>query len=150
MLPSLVPAVMVVAAVLAGTLALDRLRGMPPAVVRVQARPDAWEAGLAPSGTESNPLFPSADVSTPRVRSGEAYPRSLLEHPGEGTMFLETVVARDGSVSAVNLLYGDVALAQPVLEALRHERYEPGLLRGRPVAVSMYRLISRIEVKPIT
>ena len=31
------------------------------------------------------------------------------------------------------------------------ERYEPGRFRGRPVAVSMYRLISRMEVRaPIT
>jgi hypothetical protein len=150
MLPSLVPAVVVLVAILSGALALDRFHEEPLPVVRMQGLAEAWEAGLPPSGTESNPLFPSSDVSAPRIRSGEPYPRYLLDHPGEGTMFFETVVARDGSVSAINLLEGDLELARPVLEALRHDRYEPGRLRGRPVAVSMYRLISRIEVKPIT
>ncbi len=153
-MPSLIPAVFVLAAVLAGALALDGIfREEPLPVVKTQASgagPEAWPAALAPSGTESNPLFPSAGVSAPRVRSGDPYPPSLLDNPGEGTMFLETVVARDGSVSAVNLLQGDVDLARPVVEALRRERYEPGRLDGRPVAVSIYRLISRVEVRPLT
>jgi hypothetical protein len=99
-----------------------------------------------PSGTESNPLFPTSEVSAPRMRSAETVPRYLLDHPGQGTVFLETVVARDGSVSAVNVLGGDSSLPLPVVEALRRERYEPGRFRGRPVAVSIYRLFSRMDV----
>jgi hypothetical protein len=68
----------------------------------------------------------------------------------EGTLFLETVVARDGSVSAVNLLQGNSHQAGPVLEALRRERFWPGQYNGRPVAVSVYRLISRMDVRPPT
>ena len=56
------------------------------------------------------------------------------------------VVARDGSVSAVTVIGGDSELARPVVDALRRERYEPARFRGRPVAVSIYRLISRMEV----
>jgi len=60
-------------------------------------------------------------------------------------------VARDGSVSAVTLLTGDRVLAQPVLDALRRQKFEPVRLRGRPVAVSVYRLISRMDVRsPMT
>jgi hypothetical protein len=146
MLPSLVPAVLVLVAVLAAVFALDRPGG-EPAIAR-SPRDEAWGSGLPLAGTESNPLFPSSEVSAPRVRSGEVLPRSLLEHPGEGTAFLETVVARDGSVSAVNVLGGDTELARPVLDALRRERYEPGRSRGRPVAVSVYRLITRMDVWP--
>ena len=144
-LPSLIPAAFVLVTVLAGALALDRM-GEPLPMVHVPARAEAWEAGLPPSGTESNPLFPTSEVSTPRVRSADGVPRYLLDHPGEGTLFLETVVARDGSVSAVNVLEGDSEQARPVVDALRRERYEPGRFRGRPVAVSIYRLISRMEV----
>ncbi len=69
----------------------------------------------------------------------------------EGTLFLETVVARDGSVSAITLLDGDSERARPLLDALRRERFEPVRFRGRPVAVSVYRLISCMEVRsPIT
>jgi hypothetical protein len=61
------------------------------------------------------------------------------------------VVAPDGSVSNVTLIDGDLAQAGPLLEAMRRERFEPGRFRGRPVAVSVYRLISRMEVRaPLT
>ena len=145
MLPSLVPAAFVLVAVLSGALALDRVPA-PVASVRTPAALSNWDALLPPSGSEANPLFTSAEVSAPRVRSGEAVPRYLLDQAGEGSVFLETVVARDGSVSAVTVLGGDSELARPVVDALRRERYEPGRFRGRPVAVSIYRLISRMEV----
>ena len=60
-------------------------------------------------------------------------------------------MARDGQVSAVTLLDGDSGRAGPLLDALRRERFEPGRVKGRPVAVSVYRLISRMEVRaPLT
>jgi len=75
----------------------------------------------------------------------------LLAGLGEEPLFVETVVARDGSVSMVTLLEGDSHHAGPLLEALRRERFEPGRRHGRPVAVSLYRLISRLDVTaPIT
>jgi hypothetical protein len=145
MLPSLVPAAFVLVAVLSGALALDR-GPQPVTSVRTSTSLSNWDAFLPPSGSEANPLFTSAEVSPPRMRSPETVPRYLLDHPGEGSLFLETVVARDGSVSAVTVIGGDSELARPVVDALRRERYEPARFRGRPVAVSIYRLISRMEV----
>ena len=151
-LPSLVPAVMVVVLVIGAALVLDRPEPLPPVVQQRQI--EAWTTLPSPVpdwGTERHPLFAYGDVSTPRARAGTALPRYLLEQTGEGTLFLETVVARDGTVSAVNLIGGDSSEAAPLLEALRKERFEPGRFRGRPVAVSMYRLISRMEVRaPLT
>jgi len=144
MLPSLVPAAFVLVAVLSGALALDRVGESP--TVPTSASLSTWDAFLPPSGTEGNPLFSMSEVSPPRMRSSETVPRYLLDHPGQGTLFVETVVARDGSVSAVTVLGGDSELARPVVDALRRERYEPARFRGRPVAVSIYRLISRMEV----
>lgn len=145
-LPSLVPAAFVLVAVLSGALALDRV-AEPLRTVRTSASPSSWDGLLPPSGTESNPLFSMSEVSPPRMRSTETVPRYLLDHPGQGTLFVETVVARDGSVSAVTVLGGaDSDLARPVVDALWRERYEPARFRGRPVAVSIYRLISRMEV----
>ena len=71
---------------------------------------------------------------------------ALLADGNEGSLFLETRVARDGSVASVKLLDGDAMQAAPVIEALRRERFEPTRLRGLPVAVSVYRLVSRLEV----
>jgi hypothetical protein len=145
-LPSLVPAALALVSVLAGALALDQnARPLTPAAV--QARGDGWQVHLPPSGTEGNPLFPSTGVGVPQIRSRVAVPDDVVA-TGEGSFFIETVVARDGSVADVTLLDGDKHQAQPYVEALRGERFEPVRLRGRPVAVSLYRLISRMEVRP--
>jgi hypothetical protein len=154
MIPSLAPATMVLVVVIGAIFALDRPEPLPPIVVVQQKQIESWTTLPSPVpewGTERNPLFASGEVSTPRARAGTAVPRYLLDQTGEGTLFLETVVARDGTVSAVHLIGGNSAEAAPLLEAMRKERYEPGRFRGRPVAVSMYRLISRMEVRaPIT
>jgi hypothetical protein len=88
-------------------------------------------------------------VAVPRARSGSSY-GALLGDTGEGTLFLETVVARDGSVSMVTLINGDQEQARPVLDAVRQQRFEPVQYQGRPVAVSIYRLFSRLDVRSPT
>jgi hypothetical protein len=143
-LPSLIPAMFVLVTVLSGAVLLDAGR-QPSSLGLVSAEGDR-KAG--DSGTESNPLFPSADVSLPQSRGTR-----VLGVPmdGEGSFFLETVVARDGTVSAVTLIDGDSRQARPIVDALRRERFEPVWLHGRRVAVSVYRLISRLEVRaPLT
>jgi hypothetical protein len=151
-LPSLVSAFLLVVTVITSALILDRPEPLPPVVQQRQI--EAWTTLPSPVpdwGTEQHPLFAYGDVSTPRARGGTVVPSYLLEPTGEGTLFLETVVARDGSVSRVSLIGGDSSEAAPLLEALRKERFEPGRFRGRPVAVSVYRLISRMEVRaPLT
>jgi hypothetical protein len=140
--PSLIPATCLLVAVLSGALALDRA---PVAAPEAAAR-SAGQARLAASGTEANPLFPSAEVSTPKVMLRASLRDEVLEELGDHVVFLETVVARDGSVSQVTLLEGDSAGARAIAAALREERFEPGRYRGRPVAVSLYRLFSRTVV----
>jgi hypothetical protein len=138
----LLPAALVLATVLLVALAMSR-DPRPSVAVSGEPgwRPAAW-------GTEGNPLAPAAGVSVPQVRSRNV-PDTVPV--AEGSLFLETVVARDGRVSAVTLLDGDARLAAPVVDALRRERFEPGRFRGKPVAVSLYRLISRMDVRgPLT
>ena len=146
MLPSLAPAALVLVTVLAAALALDRDTRPEERIARGAGA--AWDSRLPASGTEGNPLLLSAGVSLPRVRSRGGFATGLVADLGEATLFVETVVARDGSVSLVRLLDGDSQRAEPVLDALRRERFEPGRYRGRPVAVSVYRLISSLEVRP--
>jgi anti-sigma factor RsiW len=145
MLPSLIPAALVLVTVLSAALALDH-DPFPMSLERAAGA--SWERRYPPSGTEANPLLPVAGVRAPRARPSGGLPPEALAEMEEGTLFLETVVARDGSVSAVNLLQGNSHQAGPVLEALRRERFWPGQFNGRPVAVSVYRLISRMDVRP--
>lgn len=142
MLPSLVPAGLLLVSVLAGVLALDS--GPLP---EVHLAPGAWSAVPA-SGTEGNPLFPSADVDLPRETAGLGLSPEVLAGRGEGSVFLETVVARDGTVAGVTVLQGSAEGEEALLAALRQQRYEPVRYRGRRVAVSVYRLISRMECRP--
>ena len=148
MLPSLAPAALVLVCVVCGLLALGPgPEPLPPVTARLRGQP--W-GRLAPSGTESNPLLPGSEVSTPVLHDGSMIETEVARIV-EGTFFVETVVARDGSVVAVTLLDGDSRTAQPVLRALWRETFEPARYRGRPVAVSMYRLISRTDVRaPLT
>jgi hypothetical protein len=146
MLPSLVPACLVLVSVIG--LALLGTAGAP---AWPSGRLEAWDKSLPASGTEGNPLPPTSDVSAPRALQGAVFSDQVLAAMGDVPVFLETVVARDGSVSSVNLLGGDSAAAGPLLAALRQERFSPGRLHGRPVAVSLYRLISRTDVRaPLT
>ncbi len=140
-LPSLVPAACLLALVLGAVLALD-----PGPLPEVRLAPGAWGAVPA-SGTEGNPLFPSSEVLLPQQLAALALPPEVLAGQGEGSLFLETVVARDGSVAGVTLLQGDAGPEQQLIEALRQQRFEPVRYRGRRVAVSVYRLISRMEVR---
>jgi len=145
-LPSLLPAAFILMAVVGGALVLDRATDPGPLPeVTLRGGGETW-GRIAPSGSEANPLFPSAAVTAPRAR-GAVVPDSVLTDMAEGSLFVETVVARDGSVFAVTLLQGDSRQAGPLLHALRQERFEPGRLAGRPVAVSVYRLISRMDVR---
>jgi hypothetical protein len=150
LLPSLIPAVLVLLVVMAGVVSLEREADrLPPVYVRNTGQ--SWNGPVPPSGTEGNPLFPSATVSLPRMRAGDPLLPQVLAELGQANFFVETVVGRDGRVSAVTLLNGDSFQAAPILDLLRHQRFEPSRVRGRPVAVSFYRLISGTEVRaPIT
>jgi hypothetical protein len=141
MIPSLLPAAFVVVAIVGGAIALDS--GPLP---EVHLSPGAWHTTPA-SGTEGNPLFPTSEVQLPREASALGVSPEALAGRGEGTLFLETIVARDGSVADVTVLQGDPEGEDALVAALRQQRYEPVRYRGRPVAVSVYRLISRMSVE---
>jgi hypothetical protein len=137
-LPSLLTAASILVLALAVILALD---SGPLPEVRTAT---SWDHPPL-SGTEGNPLFPSAEIRLPQQR--QALTPEALAREGENSVFLETVVARDGSVAGVTVLQGDEAGEQALIDALRQQRFEPVRYRGRFVAVSVYRLISRMEVR---
>jgi anti-sigma factor RsiW len=142
MLPSLVPAVLVLVTFLSGVLALD-----PGPLPEVHLAVGAWRA-MPATGTVTNP-FPAVDGELPRERTSVELPPEVLARRGE--VFLETVVGRDGSVADVTVIDGDVVGRQALVDALRRQQFEPVRYRGRTVAVSVYRLISRVEVRsPLT
>jgi putative zinc finger protein/TonB-like protein len=150
MLPSLFPAALLLVMVVGAAVSLSNDPGpLPVVATRTLPAPPQWVPPVPSWGTETNPLAPSEEVVSPRART--AFTADALAEMREGTLFVQTVVARDGSVSTVTVLDGDGEQATRLLEALRRERFVPGRFRGQPVAVSVYRLISRMEVRaPLT
>jgi hypothetical protein len=142
--PSMIPAAFLVLTVIGGALLLDRGSDVLP---DVYVPPGTLAFGAPPEpGTEQNPLFPFDGVEAPRHR-GLGVPPEVLAELSDGTFFVKTVVARDGTVAGVTLLAGDPTSAARLVDAMRQQRFEPGRYQGRPVAVSLYRLISRMEVR---
>jgi anti-sigma factor RsiW len=140
-LPSLVPAACLLLLGIGALIAVD-----PGPLPEVRLAPGAAWSVVPASGTEANPMALSAEMLLPQQLAAVSLPPEFTGK-GEDTFFLETVVARDGSVAGVTLLEGDSGLGQPLVEALRQQRFEPVRYRGRRVAVSVYRLISRMEVR---
>lgn len=142
LLPSVLgAALLLLAGFLAGYLVLE-----PGPLPSVHAR-SRWPGPPDAPGTEANPLVALGEVSSPRQRALRQLPPEVLAAMEDGSLFFETVVARDGTVAAVTLIGGDADQARPIERALRRVRFEPGRFHGRAVAVSVYRLISRLEVR---
>jgi len=140
--PHIVPSLLTAASIL--LLAIGAILAFDTGPLPEVKSASPWN--VAPvSGTEGNPLFPSAEVGLPQQRAALA--PEVLSKEGEDSVFLETVVARDGSVAGVTVLQGDASVEQALIAALRQQRFEPTRYRGRFVAVSVYRLISRLEVR---
>jgi len=59
----------------------------------------------------------------------------------EGTVVLEAIVAKDGSVQELEVVSGNPALAQAAVDAVRQWKYQPYVLNGQPVEVD-----TRIQV----
>lgn len=61
------------------------------------------------------------------------YPAEAREKRIEGTVKLQVIVQKDGSVTVQNVLEGDPLLSPAAIEAVRKWHYEPTLLDGQPI-----------------
>jgi TonB family protein len=61
------------------------------------------------------------------------YPAEAREKRIEGTVKLQVIVRKDGTVTVQNVVEGDPALSPAAIEAVRQWRYEPWQLNGQPI-----------------
>jgi TonB family protein len=61
------------------------------------------------------------------------YPADAREKRIEGTVKLQVIVRKDGTVTVQNVVEGDPALSPAAIEAVRQWRYEPWQLNGQPI-----------------
>jgi TonB family protein len=63
------------------------------------------------------------------------YPAEARQKNIEGTVKLQVIVRKDGTVTVQNVVEGDPALSPAAIEAVRQWRYEPWQLNGQAIEV---------------
>jgi TonB family protein len=63
------------------------------------------------------------------------YPEEARQKSIQGTVILNVILRKDGSVTVQNVAAGDPILSPAAIEAVRQWRYEPTLINGRPFEV---------------
>ncbi len=104
----------------------------PPRVVRVESRgPVRVSAGVA-AGQLLTPIQP-------------AYPEIARDTHVQGTVVIDAVISKEGTVEHANVVSGPPLLAEAALSAVSRARYKPYLLNGAPIAVkTTIRIIFRL------
>lgn len=99
-------------------------------------------AGLVPTTA----MLPKPAPGTIRVSQGVSqgmllkkvapvYPSIARQMGKEGTVELLATIDKDGEVSKVKVLHGDMMLARAAVDAVKEWVYRPYLLNGRPVEI---------------
>jgi TonB family protein len=68
-------------------------------------------------------------------RVAPRYPEEARQKAIQGTVVLNVILRKDGSVSVQSVAEGDPLLSPAAIEAVRQWRYEPFVLNGQPVEV---------------
>ena len=63
------------------------------------------------------------------------YPEAARKKDVQGIVKLDVVIAKNGSVKTVKATEGDKALAKAAVDAVKHWRYQPTMLNGKPIEV---------------
>lgn len=88
--------------------------------------------------TSSSPIGGiSREISggLPKQQPAPTYPTPALQEQVQGSVVLQAVISKDGSVQNVRLVSGPPILASAVMEAVRKWHYEPYYRNGEPVEV---------------
>jgi protein TonB len=133
----------------------------PPVTVAPPVRQDASALPVGPVHLDPLPppvSNPAANSTPPRSREPEpaskaaeavivepkpisrpapAMPALALQRGISGTVKLEALVNRDGTISEIKVLSGDPILAAAAKVAVSKWRFEPGTLNGRPISMKV-------------
>jgi protein TonB len=88
----------------------------------------------------------NASAATPRVSNGVSagnliapirpeYPQIARAAHVEGTVIIDAIISRSGSIESARILSGPPMLQRAALDAVRQARYRPFLLNGQPTEV---------------
>ena len=126
----------------------DDSRSEPRSDVTASTEPPSISAGSTNQSALNNNGVVSAKDSSPglsaptpqEVTGGQLLHRVAPVYPAEarslrleGTVILAAVVTEDGTVGDVNVVEGAAVLAQSAVDAVKHWRYQPYELDGKPL-----------------
>jgi len=96
-------------------------------------------AGSAPPPPKATPsrIRVGGNVQTAKLISQPrpVYPPLARQARIQGTVQLQAIIAKDGTVTQLEMLSGHPLLVQSAMDAVRQWRYQPTLLNGEPVEV---------------
>ena len=126
---------------------------MPKAAAVEDAAAPSGIPGALPSGTGTGPNLAGLNVpvAEPKLAAGKVkvssgvaqgllvhqvtpqYPLQARESGIHGTVVVEAVIGKDGSVRSVKAVKGNPLLVKPALDAVKQWRYKPYYLNGEPI-----------------
>lgn len=122
----------------------DRAITLQVAAVREQinVRQPRTTAAKTPSATRTtSPVRIGGNIRVPRkvFHVAPVYPASMREAGREGVVPMEAVIGVDGAVHAIRVLSANIHpdFAVAAVDAVRQWRFDPTLLNGEPVEVTM-------------
>jgi protein TonB len=125
---------------------------MPKAATVEDAAAPSGIPGAIPNGTAPNlGSLVNVPVAEPKLAAGKVkvssgvaqgllvhqvtpqYPLQARESGIHGTVVVEAVIGKDGSVRSVKAVKGNPLLVKPALDAVKQWRYKPYYLNGEPI-----------------
>ncbi len=124
------------------------LAGSGPPVGPAVGDPGSHDGILNSIGTGSKPVMPAVPLAVARpvhlshMSEGDlvkiilpVYPAQARSVRIQGTVVLQAVISKQGTIENLRLLSGHPMLAPAAIEAVRQWRYRPYILNGEPVEV---------------
>jgi len=90
-----------------------------------------------PATVVVTPIRVGGNIREPQVVKlvPAVYPKLALKARITGTVVLEATLTADGTVEAINVIYGHPLLIPAAMDCVKQWRYEPTYLNGEPVPV---------------
>ena len=119
------------------TRALDLLRTERPALFQVQIPSGPIVLSTGPAGRTIGPIRVGGDIRPPQKvhNVSPLYPPDAIAAGISGTVTVQGIVAKDGTVIDAHIVSGLAQLNTSALDAVRLWRFTPTLLNGVPVEV---------------
>lgn len=92
---------------------------------------------IAPAHPSNGPIRVSSGVSTGRLIAPirPVYPEIARASRVEGTVVVEAIISRSGTIESLHVVSGPPMLQQAAIDAIRAARYQPFQLNGSPTEV---------------